>query len=58
MKDWKKIAEAHGLPLAGRDLDRVVGALDTLEETFRPLAAQLSPEMEPDTGLRLAGEDQ
>jgi hypothetical protein len=28
MKDWKAIAQAYGLPLSARDLDRIVAPLD------------------------------
>lgn len=54
MKDWKRIAEAHGLPLSARDLDRIAPPLAALEETFRPLIAGLTPDLEPDTELYLA----
>jgi hypothetical protein len=47
MKDWRAIAKASGLDLHARDLDRIAQSLDSLEETFRPLVADLSPDMEP-----------
>ena len=53
MKDWKQIAEAHGLPLTARELDRLVPSLTTLEETFRPLLLDLTPDLEPDLELHL-----
>ncbi|HTS66175.1 MAG TPA: hypothetical protein VMH28_29330 [Candidatus Acidoferrales bacterium] len=57
MKDWKSIAHAHGLDVSARDLDRIEGPLNALEETFRPLADQLPPDLEPDTELRLDAEE-
>jgi hypothetical protein len=56
MKDWKRIAEAHGLPLTARDLDRITLALAALEDTFRPLIHELTPDLEPDTELHLDGD--
>jgi len=53
MKNWVAIAQAHGLPLTARELDRVVAPLNALEETFRPLLKQLSPDLEPDLELHL-----
>ena len=56
MKDWKRMAEAVGLPLSARELDRVVGPLAALEESFRPLLKALVPEIEPDVELHLDGD--
>jgi hypothetical protein len=47
MKDWRAIAQAYGLPLSARDLDRIVAPLDALEEAFRPLVSDLTPDLEP-----------
>jgi len=47
MKDWRTIAQAHGLSLSPSELDRITPALDTLEEAFRPLIRDLTPELEP-----------
>ncbi len=55
MRDWKRIAEAHGLFLTARELDRIVPPLNALEETFRPLIASLTPDLEPD--VVFLGED-
>jgi hypothetical protein len=55
--DWKNIAQAHGLNLSPRDLDRISGPLSALDETFRPLVKTLTPDLEPDPELRLAEED-
>ena len=54
MKDWKRIAEASGLPFTARELDRIAPPLAALEETFRPLIEELTPDLEPDVELRLA----
>jgi hypothetical protein len=56
MRDWKLIAQAHGLPLAGRELDRIVPPLAALEDTFRPLIHELTPELEPALELHLDGD--
>ncbi len=58
MKNWVAIAQGHGLGLSASELDRIAQPLATLEETFRPLMKQLTPDMEPDFELHLgeAGE--
>ena len=56
MKNWEAIAQAHGLDLSARDLERVAPPLAALEEIFRPLVKQLTPDMEPDVELHLDGE--
>ena len=56
--DWKNIAKAHGLNLSAQELDRIVVPLAALEERFRPLINDLTPDLEPDTELRLSAEDQ
>jgi hypothetical protein len=53
MRDWKAIAKATGSPLTGADLDRVTLPLETLEETFRPLVKDLSPDLEPSVEFRM-----
>ena len=53
MKDWKRIAEASGLPLTPSDFDRLAPPLAALEEAFRPLMRQLTPDLEPDFELHL-----
>jgi hypothetical protein len=47
MKNWKAIAEAHGLDLPASQLDRIAPPLDALEEAFRPLVRDLTPGIEP-----------
>ena len=54
MKNWEGIAQANGLTLSARELDRLVGSLAALEETFRPLVKQLTPDLEPDLELHLS----
>jgi hypothetical protein len=56
MKNWTSIAQAHGLALSARELDRLAESLGALEGTFRPLVKQLTPDLEPDLELHLAGE--
>ena len=56
MKNWAAIAQANGLTLSARELDRLVGSLAALEETLRPLVKQLTPDLEPDLELHLSGE--
>jgi hypothetical protein len=47
MKDWRAIAQAHALPLSAGELDRIAPPLDALEEAFRPLVSDLTPDLEP-----------
>ena len=54
MKNWVSIAQAHGLTLSAGELDRIAPPLAALEETFRPLVKQLTPDLEPDLELHLA----
>ena len=50
MRDWKAIAAGVGLdPNA---IDRIAGPLNALEQDFRPLAAALTPDIEPVFELR------
>jgi hypothetical protein len=49
VKDWKAIAKGAGLDVPGPDLDRIIQALSGLDEAFRPLLTDLSPEIEPAT---------
>ena len=41
MKDWKKIASANNLQIPEQEFDRITPALDSLEKSFRPLAASI-----------------
>jgi hypothetical protein len=56
MKNWEAIAQAHGLNLSARDMERVGPPLAALEEIFRPLVKQLTPDMEPALELHLDGD--
>jgi hypothetical protein len=47
MKDWRAIAQAYGLPLTAAELDRIARSLEALEEAFRPLVGDLTPDLEP-----------
>jgi len=47
MKDWKAIAKASGIEVDS------VEPLEALEAAFRPLVKDLTPDVEPATGLRL-----
>ena len=47
MKDWKKIADASGLPIPPQDLEHILLPLDGLEAAFRPLLNVLPHEVEP-----------
>jgi hypothetical protein len=51
--DWKTIAQAHGLNLSPRELDRIEGPLAALDQAFRPLVQSLGPGDEPDPELHL-----
>lgn len=52
MTDWKALARARGLQLSGKELDAMVQPLEALERVFRPLASDLSPDVEPATVYR------
>ena len=56
MTDWKALAQARGLAIPANDLDRTVAPLKALEETFRPLVRDLTPDLEPCTLFRAAGD--
>jgi len=55
MKDWKAIAKARGLGVSDAELERIVAPLDSLEESFRPLVKDLTPDWEPVVGYRVPG---
>ncbi len=54
MRDWRAIAKASGSPLTGKELDSVVQPLEALEEIFRPMVQNLTPDVEP--VLKMAAE--
>jgi hypothetical protein len=47
MKDWIAIAKLTIPDLPAQDIGRLVAPLAALEESFRPLAAALTPDQEP-----------
>jgi hypothetical protein len=47
--DWEALARARGFDMAPEQLDRVVEPLRALEKRFRPLAADLSFDLDPAT---------
>ena len=49
MRDWKAIAKAGGVEVDATQLK----PLEALEAAFRPLVKELTPDVEPATGLRL-----
>jgi len=54
MKDWKAVAQARGLDIPAPELDRILPPLDALEEIFRPLVRNLTPDLEPAFAFRAA----
>jgi hypothetical protein len=52
MKDWTSIAKAAGLDIPAKDVGRIAPSLNALDETFRPLVRNLTPEMEPALSFR------
>lgn len=57
MRDWKSIAKASGLALTEKDIDALAPPLEALEEVFRPLVRDLSPDMEPALEFRAEGDE-
>ena len=47
MRDWKAIAKARGVDLPADELERTIAPLREVEEIFRSLVPDLSPEIEP-----------
>jgi len=47
MKDWSLLAKAAGVEIPAKDLARLAPTLNALEEAFRPLAQDLTPDVEP-----------
>ena len=46
-RDWKTLARALAPDIPGPDLDKITPALDALETSFRPLAANVGHLVEP-----------
>jgi hypothetical protein len=57
MRDWKAIAKARGIEIPAGDLDRTVEPLDEMEEIFRSLIPDLTPDIEPAFDVRLEGDE-
>ena len=53
MKDWKAIAKAAEIEIPAGDLDRTIEPLEEMEEIFRSLIPDLTPEIEPAFDVRL-----
>lgn len=53
MRDWKALAKASGSTLQGKDLDAFTLPLEALEAIFRPMAKDLSPDLEPSVEFRV-----
>ena len=46
-RDWNMLAQALSLDIPDPDLDKIKPALDALETSFRPLAANVGHLVEP-----------
>lgn len=57
MKNWTSIAKGLAPDIPAQELARITEPLNTLEEVFRPLVQDLTPDMEPAAVFR-AGEEQ
>ena len=47
MNDWKSIARATGVSSSETELDALTAPLISLEQTFRPLIRELTPDLDP-----------
>ena len=47
MRDWSLIAKVVAPDIPPQHVARSIAPLNGLDEVFRPLAARLTPEMEP-----------
>lgn len=54
MKNWKALADAREVPIPVDEIKRVITPLEALEEVFRPLTWDLTPDVEPAFTLRAA----
>jgi len=57
MRDWKAIAKARGIEIPAADLDRATNPLNEMEEIFRSLVPELTPDIEPAYALRLEDDE-
>ena len=53
MRDWKALAKAQGLNIPAEDLERTAAPLVEIEEIFRSLTPDLTPDVEPAYDVRL-----
>jgi hypothetical protein len=51
VKDYRTIAAASGILASEPELERIATTLDKLEEAFRPLMRDLSPDLDPASGF-------
>ena len=58
MRDWKALAKAHGIEIPADELERAVAPLNEMEEIFRSLVPELSPDIEPAFDVRLEVESE
>lgn len=56
-RDWKSLARALDLGIPEADVEKVKPALDSLEESFRPLAANVPHLTEPAVVFLCPGEE-
>jgi len=56
--NWQAMAQARGLEIPAAEWGRIAPALDALEQSFRPLAAHLPPELEPSFVFRAEEDSQ
>jgi hypothetical protein len=47
MKDWKAIARARGIDIGPDTAERTLAPLNEMEEIFRSLVPDLTPDIEP-----------
>lgn len=52
MKDWKAIAKARGIDISADTAERTLAPLNEMEEIFRSLVPDLTPDIEPAFGVR------
>ena len=57
MRDWKALAKAQGIDIPADELERAVTPLNEMEEIFRSLVPELTPETEPAFDVRLEAEE-
>jgi hypothetical protein len=53
MTEWTAIAKARGLDLSPAELDRASSVLGQMEQVYRPLVQELTPQVEPSTEFHI-----